>query len=707
MGEFLDLNDKMGTNEAIDFIIWNFTQNRDMSNVDGVENEELHKTTNDLDADNKIKRQDIIKNFGEYLILNEDPMAYLINQAKKGNCSPLEGAISRFLNSYCPKDQKRGAGTNTGMDSTDIVAAFKKWSDRISRKDEHFCLICRKPVILDHDTFLNHVRSVHKMTPIEYYKTHVAADKETGENCITDIVEKCASTLTKWIMELTNGEVTLDLGKSFPELIQGFSGDAPHNVADIDMNDDSADQPEKVTSRPVDIFAGTWYKKEKALYELKEPLEYKSKLDKEKRAGPSKEEIERRRELLMDLNEFMASNEKSLTALIDEAEKGQIIHLESAIYAFLKTKSSKQKHINVALPSTLKSHYSKLRKAIEQVTGGTVNLKQALDWDSLSCDKSVESYVALLSDNTTLNFNLNGEEQIAEELHFPTKCPHCTSSDTIYASDSSYKIHCLQSHPYKCSLCQKMERSTSYFLHAQWGHFKSKHPLNRPHVCRCCGIFFGSSHRLENHKCQNSLVQEASLSLRTMDDDGKPWVPKQCSHCKLSEETYKTYLEYKAHCLETHPYQCPICLRWFREQAHIRTHIRSMHNGLMTYICDQCPFITFDSEAMKDHSCDLSLVNRTKPNSQSITQTSCDVSDRILRVKNSTDFSAIHRGKSRQWKCKICNMQYNIHDTFNRERHLSNDHNLTLAEYEHMTTKDDKNDDTIQDDISIFLLRIL
>ena len=46
------------------------------------------------------QREKLIEDFRDHLALCEDPLAYLLNQAKKGNCSPLEGATERFLYSY-------------------------------------------------------------------------------------------------------------------------------------------------------------------------------------------------------------------------------------------------------------------------------------------------------------------------------------------------------------------------------------------------------------------------------------------------------------------------------------------------------------------------------------------------------------------------------------------------------------------------------
>ena len=59
---------------------------------------EPEKTEGDIDV--MKKRKKLIEDFKDHLALCEDPLAFLLNQAKRGNCSPLEGATERFLYSY-------------------------------------------------------------------------------------------------------------------------------------------------------------------------------------------------------------------------------------------------------------------------------------------------------------------------------------------------------------------------------------------------------------------------------------------------------------------------------------------------------------------------------------------------------------------------------------------------------------------------------
>ena len=138
-------------------------------------------------------------------------MAYMISQAKKGNCSPLEDALKRFLNSHPVQDIKRVAGIDTDKEfrvNNEMAGEFKKWSDssifkcemcgwkgnrlpfhkhvkdehgdsgdRTSAlktyrkaygsgllvKKEHKCRICQQQVQLDHYTFQNHFKLIHKI----------------------------------------------------------------------------------------------------------------------------------------------------------------------------------------------------------------------------------------------------------------------------------------------------------------------------------------------------------------------------------------------------------------------------------------------------------------------------------------------------------------------------------------------------------------
>ena len=233
-----------------------------------------------------LKREELIENFKDYLILNEDPMAYMISQAKKGNCSPLEDALKRFLNSHPVQDIKRVAGIDTDKEfrvNNEMAGEFKKWSDssifkcemcgwkgnrlpfhkhvkdehgdsgdRTSAlktyrkaygsgllvKKEHKCRICHQQVLLDHYTFQNHIKLIHKIKPLEYYKKYVAGIDAN------DARER-ASDLINWILERTEGEVNIDLDKLFPTLNKRFQNDEALDKSVEEDDETAMNQPDE------------------------------------------------------------------------------------------------------------------------------------------------------------------------------------------------------------------------------------------------------------------------------------------------------------------------------------------------------------------------------------------------------------------------------------------------------------------------------
>ena len=563
----------------------------------------------DYSEDDLKGKEVLIEHFKEFLASNENPLAYLVNEAKKGNCSILEGAIHRFLTFFCTIDINKDASNDS---DNNIEDSEKQMRD----------------------------------------------------------VKKCASSIKNWIFEHSHGELNLELDKLCNGLkqdctsaepcekyieVHGDTGDVPESELGMLEIKNVLPNPESLTHS--DEKDGHW-DVEPSKSELQFPTrcstcpssqtlyhtqasydthclvsheggddDNNSKFQNEDgcKEGTNIEEIElhettkKKRELLFEeFNAFLESNENSLSFLINEAKIGNSSPLEGAIHRFLKElwvghiKRDSQGNIPpseyryMLKQSAIRSYRSTLKNLVYQYTDGKVNLELNKLFPGLMGRGFKECPKWVLLGETR-----SGEAQVPQ-LQFPTKCPHCPSSQMTYLSESSFEAHCLVSHPFKCSLCSKRSSCPSNMQR----HFLRYHPEHRPHICSSCALVFVSPDMLKNHKCQESLLQGAAASLKAMREEGKPWVRSLCSFCPSSKELYETSSLYETHCLETHPYQCPVCPRMYDQPGKIRNHFRSVHNTVKPYLCYKCPLVFLDCEALKSHNCTKSLWKRSEKNEE-------------------------------------------------------------------------------------------
>ena len=348
-----------------------------------------------------------------------------------------------------------------------------------------------------------------------------------------------------------------------------------------------------------------------------------TKLD---RKGLGETTMNKRKKLFGDFKEFLASNENSLAYLLNKAKEGDSTHLEGAIHRFLKylwaghIKRDDKGNIphteysHMLSQTTIRVFRSTLKNIIYEYSDGQVDLELNKLFPGLAERKSSNwrgcPKWLLLSSNRPQNKSVEEETIIKQEdseLQFPTKCSYCPSSHIVFVSEPSYEEHCLASHPYRCSLCSKRTNNPSHMQR----HFHRLHPEHRPHICSCCAISFSSSDTLQHHKCENSLLRGAAASLKAMQEEGKPWVPAKCSHCPSSDFSHETSTMYVKHCLETHPYQCPICPKMLTYPGNLPSHFKSLHNNQEPHSCHKCPLVFLDSEPLKNHKCDGSLLKRS------------------------------------------------------------------------------------------------
>ena len=530
--------------------------------VDSMKTNDVEKAKSDEDTVKKNEK--IIEDFKEYLSSNEDPLAYLINQAKKGNLSPLEGAVTRFLNSSLGKDIEKGAGLETentkNPEDETLKEAFKKWCDSsvfkcemcgwegsrmlfiwhvrenhgdfgIYRKKygnglhvnkEHHCLICDKVIRLDHYTLHNHFKPKHKMAGIDYYKKYVAGTVEgiDPENTSKPMHDQPNTrdywrALKDWLIEKL--EVNLEVDKLFPE----FNRDCPSETLTEEAEDAVVEKVQELHTENV-------------------------------------------QQLIID-EMVLACNSQ------EEEDIGEMANFGKELLIAPFEETTKESHL---------------------------------------LDEEEEVIAAeLLNTSNTSKEEENGEpgrKSEVKELKFPTKCPKCPSSQTVYLTASSYQAHCLVSHIYRCFLCSEMEKDISNMKR----HFKTFHPEDSANLCTSCALFFGSLRMLQEHKCENTLLQGAAASLKALQEEGKPWTPSQCSHCPSSGVTYETPVSYETHCLETHPYQCPICPRMWSFIGTVKSHFKSVHKNIEPYFCHGCPIVFTDLGMFKNHACKRILLKK-------------------------------------------------------------------------------------------------
>ena len=98
--------------------------------------------------------------------------------------------------------------------------------------------MCYQQVLLDHYTFQNHFKLIHKIKPLEYYKKYVAGIDANDER-------ERASDLINWILERTEGEVNVDLDKLFPRLNKKFQYDEALDKSVEDYDETAMIQPDE------------------------------------------------------------------------------------------------------------------------------------------------------------------------------------------------------------------------------------------------------------------------------------------------------------------------------------------------------------------------------------------------------------------------------------------------------------------------------
>ena len=103
----------------------------------------------------------------------------------------------------------------------------KAYGSGLLIKEEHKCLICHKEVLLDHYTFQNHVKLVHRSKPIEYYKKYVAGIRRSEPENDASNTRECGNKVRNWILEHTEGGVNIELDKT--RLNQDFFNDEAHD----------------------------------------------------------------------------------------------------------------------------------------------------------------------------------------------------------------------------------------------------------------------------------------------------------------------------------------------------------------------------------------------------------------------------------------------------------------------------------------------
>ncbi|CAG0885637.1 unnamed protein product, partial [Darwinula stevensoni] len=170
----------------------------------------------------------------------------------------------------------------------------------------------------------------------------------------------------------------------------------------------------------------------------------------------------------------------------------------------------------------------------------------------------------------------------------PFQCPICFKS---FTQKSNLKYHCavtvtyvqsymwcgkLQPTGTKLYFCPACPYSTAHKGHAEY--HTHKHSKEKPYQCPICFKAFARKFHLKNHCALTISYVQSYVWCGKTRRAGKKWY--FCPVCPYSTPR-KNHAEYhsRKHTREK-PFQCPVCLKRFSQNAHLRTHCMHLHSSL-------------------------------------------------------------------------------------------------------------------------------
>ena len=127
-----------------------------------------------------------------------------------------------------------------------------------------------------------------------------------------------------------------------------------------------------------------------------------------------------------------------------------------------------------------------------------------------------------------------------------------------------------------CDICgSDLSRKSDYEL-----HFKNIHPDIRPHKCDICEKRFKQrAHCIKHAEVVHKVKQDPSLK----------------RSCKLCNLTFHSWIEVNEHQRQFHPrkslkgeYPCHICKKMLTTKYSREIHVKIIHQGQRSYMCDLC-----------------------------------------------------------------------------------------------------------------------
>ena len=183
-------------------------------------------------------------------------------------------------------------------------------------------------------------------------------------------------------------------------------------------------------------------------------------------------------------------------------------------------------------------------------------------------------------------------EHLREAHYKETQCDTCKLS---YSSSSKLLTHLLKIHGsggFPCDLCEKKVATKHYLkAHRLTNHSSAMFP------CTTCSKYFKTKNRVEQHEKIHSRLpkvkNEKETKSRIEQHEKKIYrrLPKMktCEACGRMVNSTKFAVHKKFH-MKHESLQCKKCEKFFRSPNAVKYHVRTVHDRIREYSCQDCLF---------------------------------------------------------------------------------------------------------------------